>query len=188
LPEAIRMPISQLKLIKRCVEYCPVEEIRQIPHNTRGLYALFKHHRKSGEDRYDVVYIGMARGLKSGVHSRLNAHLRSERKKDKWTHFSLFEVWDNITEAEVAELEGLFRHIYRKDTVANSLNVQKGFKKLTDAGKKKLDEWQGGSSGDNRTGKDQKNFLALARRFRATDDPKEVKRLREQMGRLVFGA
>ena len=72
----------------------------------------------------------MARGLKSGAHSRLNAHRRSERKKDKWTHFSLFEVWDNITEAEVAELEGLFRHIYRRDTRANPLNAQKGFKKL----------------------------------------------------------
>ena len=57
-------------------------------------------------------------------------------------HFSLFEVWDNITEAEVAELEGLFRHIYRKDVRANPLNVQKGFKKLQNVGKKKLEDWK----------------------------------------------
>jgi hypothetical protein len=50
-------------------------------------------------------------------------------------------VWDNITEAEVSELEGLFRHIYRKDTRANPLNVQKGFKKLKRVGKKKLQDW-----------------------------------------------
>lgn len=83
----------------------------------------------------------MARGTKSGAHSRLNAHRRSEWKEDKWTHFSLFEVWDNITEAKVAELEGLFRHIYRKDARANPLNVQKGFKKLKNVGKKKLEDW-----------------------------------------------
>jgi hypothetical protein len=124
------MPVSELKLIKRCVEFCGVDKIRLIPHNTRGIYVLFNCRRTNNEVRYDVVYIGMARGLKSGAHSRLNAHRRSERKKDKWTHFSLFEVWDNITEAEVAELEGLFRHIYRRDTRANPLNAQKGFKKL----------------------------------------------------------
>ncbi|GAF97179.1 unnamed protein product, partial [marine sediment metagenome] len=32
-----------------------------------------------------------------------------------WTHFSIFEVWENITENEIKELEGLFRQIYRKD-------------------------------------------------------------------------
>jgi hypothetical protein len=136
------MPVSELKLIKRCVEFCAATEIRQIPHNTRGIYVLFKYRRVKDEDRYDVVYIGMARGTKSGAHSRLNAHRRSKRKKDKWSHFSLFEVWENITEAEVAELEGLFRHIYRKDTRANPLNVQKGFKKLKNVGKKKLEDWK----------------------------------------------
>ena len=133
------MPVSELRLIKHCVEFYDAKEIRRIPHNTRGIYVLYKR-QKTG--RYDVVYIGMARGLRSGAHSRLNAHRRSKKKKDKWTHFSLFEVWDNITEAEVAELEGLFRHIYRKDTRANPLNIQKGFSKLQKiARKKKLEDW-----------------------------------------------
>jgi hypothetical protein len=34
----------------------------------------------------------------------------------------------------VTELEGLFRHIYRKDTKANRLNEQKGFKKIKTVG------------------------------------------------------
>jgi len=82
----------------------------------------------------------MARGAKTGVHGRLNSHRRL--KEGEWTHFSVFEVWwDNITEAEVAELEGLFRHIYRKDTKANRLNEQRGFKKLKTVGKVKLENW-----------------------------------------------
>jgi hypothetical protein len=42
-------------------------------------------------------------------------------------YLSIFEVWDNITEQQVAELEGLFRHIYRNDSRANRLNVQRSF-------------------------------------------------------------
>jgi hypothetical protein len=139
------MPVSELKFVKRCVEFCEIDEVRKIPSNTRGIYVLFKRRRKlnkrskKSRDKYDVVYIGMARGAKSGAHSRLDAHRKS--KEGEWTHFSIFEVWDNITEAEVMELEGLFRHIYRKDTKANPLNEQRGFKKLKTVGKKKLADW-----------------------------------------------
>ena len=42
--------------------------------------------------------------------------------------FSIFEIWDNIREDEIKELEGLFREIYKKDSSANKLNKQKGFK------------------------------------------------------------
>jgi len=139
------MPVSELKLVKRCVEFCEIAEIKKIPKNTRGIYVLFKQRRKFNKrskkwrDAYDVVYIGMAGGTKSGAHSRLDAHRMS--KEGEWTHFSIFEVWDNITEAEVTELEGIFRHIYRKDTRANQLNEQRGFKKLETVGKKKLADW-----------------------------------------------
>jgi hypothetical protein len=47
-----------------------------------------------------------------------------------WTHFSVFEVWDNIRMEEIKELEGLFRHIYKEDTRANKLNRQRGYKRL----------------------------------------------------------
>jgi len=131
------MSVSELKLIKRCVEFCAKTERRKIPWNTRGIYVLLN---KSGKDVYDVVYIGMARGPTSGMRGRLSSHARGT-KKGEWTHFSIFEVWDNIREEEVEELEGLLRHVYRSDARANPLNEQRTFKKLTKMGKKKLEEW-----------------------------------------------
>jgi hypothetical protein len=139
------MPVSELKLIKRCIEFCEIAAIQHIPPKTRVIYVLFKRKKKfdsrtkKWKDKYDVVYIGMARGMKSGARGRLSSHRKS--KEGEWTHFSIFEVWDNITEAEVVELEGLFRHIYRKDTKANPLNEQKGFKKLRTVGREKLENW-----------------------------------------------
>jgi hypothetical protein len=119
------MPVSRLKLIKRCTGFWKAKRYKDVPRFTRGLYALF---RKIGKKRLDVVYIGMAGGEKAGIRSRLRSHYK--RKAGLWTHFSIFEVWDNITEGEVRELEGIVRHIYRKDKRANSLAKQKGFRKL----------------------------------------------------------
>jgi hypothetical protein len=42
----------------------------------------------------------------------------------------VYEVWDNIQSDEIAELEGLFRHIYRLDSHANKLNVAKSYLEL----------------------------------------------------------
>ena len=121
------MPVSKLKLIRRCVEFLSKTDIRNVPPYTRGIYVLFRYRPRL--DKYDVVYIGMAAGTKTAsVRGRLRVHRR--RKAKLWTHFSVFEAWDNIREEEVQELEGLFRHIYRKDTRANRLNRQRGFKKL----------------------------------------------------------
>jgi hypothetical protein len=70
----------------------------------------------------------MARGEKSGVKGRLQNHRKTKPKF--WTHFSVYEVWDNITREQVEELVGLFRHIYRHDANASKLNVQKSYKPL----------------------------------------------------------
>ena len=91
-------------------------------------------------DKYDVVYIGMAPS--GGIRSRLRKHKKSETKI--WSHFSVFEVWDNISEAEVGELEGLFREIYRKDKTANRFNKQKKCKKLQAVRKDDLRKWNVG--------------------------------------------
>ena len=64
------------------------------------------------------------------MRARLRAHANSKRKRKLWTHFSAFEVWPNITQAEITELEGLFREIYRKDKRANALNRQKRHKNI----------------------------------------------------------
>jgi len=122
------MPVSELRLIKRCVEFRPKKDIKNIPAWTRGIYVLFKYRPRL--DKYDVVYIGMAAGMKTAsIRGRLRVH--RNKKGSLWTHFSAFEVWDNIREDEIQELEGLFRHIYRKDTKANKLNRQRGFGKLS---------------------------------------------------------
>lgn len=72
----------------------------------------------------DVVYVGMARGESSGAKGRLKKH---NSTKADWTHFSVFEVWDNIYPQQIQELEGLFRHLYRRDSMANKLNRQRAY-------------------------------------------------------------
>jgi len=119
--------VSELRLIQHCAEFRPRQEISNIGKGTRGIYALLQERNDDGKFRYDVVYIGMS---SSGIQGRLRSHLRSKRKADLWSHFSVYAVWPNITDAEIRELEGLFRAIYRKDSTANRIAVQKGFKKL----------------------------------------------------------
>ena len=50
-------------------------------------------------------------------------------------------MWDNIREDEVVELEGLFRHIYRKDITANRLNVQRSYKPLAKVRDNNVSKW-----------------------------------------------
>jgi hypothetical protein len=100
--------------------------MNHVPLRTRGLQVLYKHNARSGS--YDVVYVGMTRGENTGIGGRLLTHPRN--KGGLWTHFSAFEVWDNIRPEEVEELEGLFRHLYRKGSKANSLNKQRSYKPL----------------------------------------------------------
>jgi len=127
------MPVSELRLIKHCVEFHDESYIKKIPLRTRGVYVLYKkrsNKKKPKGEAFDVVYVGMAGGeKKAGIGGRLRAHKR--KKGGLWTHFSIFEVWDNIREDEIRELEGILRHIFRKDSHANKLGIQKSFKKLT---------------------------------------------------------
>ena len=93
-----------LRLVRNCVQWVPKDQIDDVPKGLRGIYALHRHRPRIS--KYDVVYVGMAEGA-AGVRARLRAHANSKRKRKMWTHFSAFEVWPNITEAEIAELEGL---------------------------------------------------------------------------------
>jgi hypothetical protein len=121
----VKATVSPLRLIKRCRERVPIERIDDLPRGMRGIYVLYL--QQPGKKRYDVVYVGMA--ATGGIRPRLRSHKR--KKKDLWTHCSVYEVWDNIQPAEVAELEGILRHIYRYDTHASRLSVQKSFAKMT---------------------------------------------------------
>ena len=120
-------PPSQLRLIKHSLEYLERDEHLRIPRGTRGIYVLYKQRglKSATEHHYDLVYVGMAT---RSIRSRILSH--KKRKRGLWTHFSFFEVWDNIQDQEIAELEGLFRHLYRFDSRANNLNAQKAHKPL----------------------------------------------------------
>lgn len=128
-----------LTLVRRCGQWLPKSEMQDIPRGVHGIYALLRFRPRL--KKYDVVYIGMARAGKRGIRSRLFGHSRSKRKANLWSHFSLFEVWPNISEAQVEELEGLFREIYRKDKRANSLNKQKRFRRLQDVRVRDIKLW-----------------------------------------------
>lgn len=134
------MTQSPLRLVKHYTELQSIDQIDKIPRKLRGIYVLYQHKRRKGKSFYNVVYVGMAAaGRRGGIRGRLRKH--REKKADLWTHFSAFEVWDNIRDEEIRELEGLFRHIYKRDAQANRLNVARGFKKLKSVRNKLLAEW-----------------------------------------------
>jgi len=136
LIEAI-MPMSLHRIFKNSLEFMPVADIAKLPLRMRGIYVLFVE----GERRtMNVVYVGMARGEASGIEGRLASHRK--QKPELWTHFSVFEAWDNISVQEIEELEGLFRHIYRKDALANKLNKQRSYKPLDKIRRKEPAAWK----------------------------------------------
>jgi hypothetical protein len=116
-----------LRLVRSCAQWIPKTQIDSVPKGLRGIHAL--HRYRPRILKFDVVYVVMADGS-AGIRARLKTHVNSKRKRKLWTHFSMYAVWPNITEAEIAELEGLFREIYRKDKRANALNRQRRCRQL----------------------------------------------------------
>ena len=131
------MADSALRLIKRSAEFKSIYEVPDVPRRRRGLYVLYKCRRKGGKEHFDVVYVGMAR---TGMRARLISHTKSKHRE--WTHFSAFEVWDNVRDDEIVELEGLFRHLYRRDSKANGLNKQRKFHKIAKVRKNDFKKWE----------------------------------------------
>jgi hypothetical protein len=118
---------SLLRMVKSWVPYQLRSEVNLTPYKTRGLYVLYK---KKGTKDFNVVYIGVAGLGKSGgggMRGRLESH---KRKCKNWTHFSLFEVHDNIMREEIRELESLLLGIFRYDSRIHLANAQKGSKKM----------------------------------------------------------
>ena len=118
---------SPLRLIKRWRRYQARGEWTGVPNRTRGIYVLY---RNKGTKKHEVVYIGVA-GLgksgRGGIKGRLRSH---NRKKKGWTHYSFFEVHDNVFTEEIRELEALLLGIFRHDPRIKLLNMQTGSKKL----------------------------------------------------------
>lgn len=130
------MPISPCYLFKNSFEFKPREDFESVPAYVRGIYVLYE---RKDDGAMDVVYIGMARGEQSGARGRLRKHL--ENPKKVWSHFSVYQVWDNIPKEQIEELEGLFRHLYRKDSTANRFNVQKTYGPLARIRRKGAEDW-----------------------------------------------
>lgn len=128
------MRTSTSLLFKNFYEFISVNDLPSIPAKIRGIYALYCE-----EGKYmNLMYVGMT---DAGAKGRLKRHKNSKRKEDRWTHCSIFEVWDNITAEQIKELEALFRHALRLDASASSLNIQKGstvFRKLKNESKRNL--------------------------------------------------
>lgn len=112
------------KLIRSTEEFLSVDELKKRPRpppaTMRGIYVLYHHRRRRGRDCYNVVYVGMG-----NIRYRLGRHLKQKAKQ--FTHCSIFEVFEDVNSAELKELEGLFRHVYRFDSgptlaVARSYN------------------------------------------------------------------
>ena len=140
------MPVSASYLFKNSLEYLPIDQINEVPDFTRGLYVLYYNPPVS--KIMNVVYIGMARGDATGIKGRLKKHRLSKKKKEQWNYFSAFEVWDNITKSQVEELEGLFRHIYAKDSAANVLNLQRNSGVIAKIRRKSSLQWVTTKAGD----------------------------------------
>lgn len=89
---------------------------------------------------FEAVYIGAAGIGQNGgsILSRLKIHNRS--KKKRWTHYSMFEVHDNITREEIRELEAILLEIFRHDPRIELANKQRGSKKLKKL--RKRSQWQ----------------------------------------------
>ena len=115
---------TRLRFIKRIYEFIPKKQYKEIPTNTRGIYALLKRRKRKGKSYFNVVYIGMSRKGK-GIQSRIRKHIRSKRKK--FSHITIFEVKNKIKNKQIEELEGIFRWIYRKDKKA-----QRRYKEIID--------------------------------------------------------
>jgi len=126
---------SLLRIVKRWKKYLRKnkEGLSAIPPMTRGFYVLYK--QKPG-GHYEVRYIGISGlGNKTALGGRIKTHVK---RKKGWTHFSFFEVHDNISGEEIRELEGLLLAIFSHDPRIELSNVQTGSGKFNQARKAAL--------------------------------------------------
>ena len=120
------MEQSLLKIVKRWRRYELRGNWAGILPKTRGFYVLYKKRQKAAEEKFDVVYIGVAglgKGVRRGIKGRLKRH---HNKKEGWAHYSFFEVHDNVTREDIREIESLLLSIFRHDSRVRLQNVQKG--------------------------------------------------------------
>ena len=89
---------------KSFYEYVPLTEVADLPKGMRGIYALYQ---EDGVSK-NLMYVGMTAG---GAKGRLGRH-SGGKKTGLWSHCSVFEVWDNITEEQIDEKAVEDRNLY----------------------------------------------------------------------------
>lgn len=124
---------TTLRWVRRYAELLPRSEWPDVPRGTRGFYALATE--EAGTGKYRTVYVGISR---TGMRGRLRTH---DKNKKEWTHFTVFEVWPNVRDDEIIEIEGLFRHLYRKDPNTNLLNKARKYAALRRTRDQKVKAW-----------------------------------------------
>jgi len=122
---------SLLRIIKRWRRYEPRGKWTYLLPVTRGVYILYKKgsirpNEKQKKD-YQTIYIGVAgvsKDPKRGIGGRLREHDKTW-KKGTWTHYSFFEVHDNVSRDEILELESFLLAIFRYDSRIKLENKQR---------------------------------------------------------------
>jgi hypothetical protein len=121
---------SPLKIIKRWRRYERRGDWKYLLPITRGVYVLYKEQKHRTHKIFNVVYIGVA-GIameaKTGINGRLRQH---DKTKKDWTHYSFFEVHDNVSREEILELENFLLAIFRHDPRIELENKQSSSKRL----------------------------------------------------------
>jgi len=127
-------------MFKRCRLYEEKSESRYLFPKQRGIYALYKEVTGKGkvtskkakrEKLYQITYVGVGGiGEKQGqgMEGRIKNHRSGPKKKEDWTHYSIFEVHDNISPEEIRELEWLILIMFGKDDRGVIGNIQNGSK------------------------------------------------------------
>jgi hypothetical protein len=135
---------SLLRVIKRWRRYERRGDWRYLLPVTRGIYILYKdtgERAANGKQKiFHVVYIGVAgvaKEAKRGIRGRLRQHAKAKSSHGTaWTHYSFFEVHDNVSREEILELESFLLAIFRHDPRIELANKQKSSYRLWQLRKK----------------------------------------------------
>ncbi|SRR5258706_8496149 len=122
---------SPLRIIKSWRRYELRGDWKYLLKITRGVYVLYKEQKRREHKIFHVVYIGVAgvaKEAKTGIGSRLRQHNKSTKKD--WSHYSFFEVHDNVSREEILELENFLLAIFRHDPRVELANKQKSSKHM----------------------------------------------------------
>ena len=106
-------------------EIVPQKDRNKIPGRPKGIYVLFD--KVLGKNKYRVEYVGRST---TNVKERLASHARNERRREEWSHCTVFKVHDKVSAKEISQLEEFILYIFRKDPRTIGLNKNKSTKKL----------------------------------------------------------